>query len=266
MERRALWRESSRRGELRGESLQGVNRSVESRSSWREERRGESLSMERRSSRRKVFVENLSGERRAPWREPLRRDLVAFSSSELFSFCFSMQFVVFIELVGTLVLPAAISFTIYLIVRAIIAAVTHTEAPVIPLVLLALILGLPAVLIVLTVTRFSYVGWMFIYLPSLPIWNGVLPAYSYWKFDDFRWGDTRKTAGEKVKKAGIEYEGEFDSSKITMKRWGDFEQCMFHLCLKADGYQILTFLSRTKNEGFLVGGQLGPGAPAATAA
>jgi len=30
------------------------------------------------------------------------------------TFCFSMQFVVFIELVGTLVLPAAISFTIYL--------------------------------------------------------------------------------------------------------------------------------------------------------
>jgi len=30
------------------------------------------------------------------------------------TFCFSMQFVVFVELVGTLVLPAAISFTIYL--------------------------------------------------------------------------------------------------------------------------------------------------------
>lgn len=52
----------------------------------------------------------------------------------------------------------------------------------------------------------------------------MLPTYAYWKFDDFSWGDTRKTSGEKVKKAGIEYEGEFDSSKITMKRWGDFEQ------------------------------------------
>ena len=29
------------------------------------------------------------------------------------TFCFSMQFVVFIELVGTLVLPAAIAFTLY---------------------------------------------------------------------------------------------------------------------------------------------------------
>jgi chitin synthase len=64
---------------------------------------------------------------------------------------------------------------------------------------------------------------MFVYLLSLPIWNFVLPAYAYWKFDDFSWGDTRKTAGEKTKKAGLEYEGEFDSSKITMKRWHDFE-------------------------------------------
>lgn len=65
---------------------------------------------------------------------------------------------------------------------------------------------------------------MLVYLISLPIWNFVLPTYAYWKFDDFSWGETRKTVGEKTKKAGIEYEGEFDSSKITMKRWGDFEQ------------------------------------------
>lgn len=136
------------------------------------------------------------------------------------TFCFSMQFIVFIELVGTLVLPAAITFTFYVIVISIV----KKPVPVIPLVLLALILGLPAVLIVLTAHRWSYVLWMLIYLLSLPIWNFVLPTYAYWKFDDFSWGDTRKTAGEKTKKAGIEYEGEFDSGKITMKRWGDFEK------------------------------------------
>jgi len=65
---------------------------------------------------------------------------------------------------------------------------------------------------------------MFIYLASLPIWNFVLPTYAFWKFDDFSWGETRKTAGEKTKKAGLEYEGEFDSSKITMKRWAEFER------------------------------------------
>lgn len=136
------------------------------------------------------------------------------------TFCFSMQFVVFIELIGTLVLPAAIAFTFYLI----IISIVRKPVPVIPLILLALILGLPAILIVLTAHRWSYILWMFIYLLSLPIWNFVLPTYAFWKFDDFSWGDTRKTAGEKTRKAGIEYEGEFDSSKITMKRWGDFER------------------------------------------
>lgn len=136
------------------------------------------------------------------------------------TFCFSMQFVVFVELVGTLVLPAAIAFTFYVVITSII----NSPPQIIPLVLLALILGLPGLLILITAHSWSYVVWMLIYLVSLPIWNFVLPTYAFWKFDDFSWGDTRKTAGDKVKKAGIEYQGEFDSSKITMKRWAEFER------------------------------------------
>ena len=64
---------------------------------------------------------------------------------------------------------------------------------------------------------------MLIYLISLPIWNFVIPTYAFWKFDDFSWGDTRKTAGGKMN-GGAELEGEFDSSKITMKRWAEFER------------------------------------------
>lgn len=106
------------------------------------------------------------------------------------------------------------------------AAITHTPAPTIPLILLLLILGLPGLLIVVTAHRLVYVLWMLVYLLSLPIWNFVLPAYAYWHFDDFSWGDTRQAAGgdAKADKAGHGGEGEFDSSKITMKRWGDFEQ------------------------------------------
>ena len=102
----------------------------------------------------------------------------------------------------------------------------HTAAPLIPLILLALILGLPGVLIVITAHRISYVFWMLIYLCSLPIWNLVLPVYAYWHFDDFSWGETRMAIGEKrgAGKGGHDVVGEFDSSKITMKRWGDFEQ------------------------------------------
>ncbi|KKA27462.1 hypothetical protein TD95_005192 [Thielaviopsis punctulata] len=134
------------------------------------------------------------------------------------TFCFSMQFIVFVELMGTLVLPAAIAFTFYVVIISII----HQPVQVIPLVLLALVLGLPGVLIVITAHSMSYMVWMFIYLISLPVWNFVLPTYAFWKFDDFSWGETRQTSDGG--KDSHEHEGEFDSSQITMKRWAEFER------------------------------------------
>lgn len=115
------------------------------------------------------------------------------------TFCFSMQFVIFMELVGTVVLPAAISFTIYLVTISIYRAVSHDDKipdTTVPLLLLAAILGLPAVLIVMTSRKMVYVGWMMVYLCSIFVWNFVLPAYAYWHFDDFSWGQTRMVAGE----------------------------------------------------------------------
>ena len=155
-----------------------------------------------------------------------------FQCRSSFSDCNAdVQFVVFIELVGTCVLPAAIGFTIYVIVIAIV----RRPIPIIPLCLLGLILGLPAVLIVLTAKRWSYVGWMFIYLLSLIIWNFVLPMYAFWNFDDFTWykklfqtliirGDTRRVEGESKGGSLGEDGGEFDSSQIVMKRWAEFER------------------------------------------
>jgi chitin synthase len=138
------------------------------------------------------------------------------------TFCFSMQFVVFMELAGTLVLPAAISFTLYLIVISILPATN--PKPVIPLILLGIILGLPGLLIVVTSRKVAYLGWMIIYLLSLPIWNLVLPAYAFWHFDDFSWGQTRLVAGEKKELGHGDKDGEFDSSHIVMKRWAEFER------------------------------------------
>jgi chitin synthase len=154
---------------------------------------------------------------------------------------------VFIELVGTCVLPAAIGFTVYVIV---IAAVRR-PIPIIPLVLLGLILGLPAVLIVMTAKRWSYVGWMLIYLSSLIIWNFVLPLYSFWHFDDFSWyslqfvtminwcrGDTRRVEGELKDSGHDEGSGEFDSSQIVMKRWAEFERDRRRKQLATQQYEI----------------------------
>ncbi|TFL06551.1 chitin synthase [Pterulicium gracile] len=136
------------------------------------------------------------------------------------TFCFSMQFVIGMELAGTLVLPAAITFTIYLIISSIIPGHSDTT---IPLILLAIILGLPGILIVITSRKLAYLGWMLVYLVSLPIWNGILPAYAFWHFDDFSWGETRKIDGGGADNHG-DKEGEFDSSHIVMKRWAEFER------------------------------------------
>ncbi|KAI8617433.1 chitin synthase-domain-containing protein [Chytriomyces sp. MP71] len=134
-------------------------------------------------------------------------------------FCFSMQFVVFLELVGTVVLPAAISFTIFLLIQ---TAVTG-QVQLIPMLLLLFILGLPGILIVLTSRKLVYVGWMAIYMVSLPIWNFVLPLYAFWHFDDFSWGQTRPVDGE-TRKGGEKDGGhggeagslEFDTSAVDL--------------------------------------------------
>ncbi|CAK7896965.1 chitin synthase 3 [[Candida] anglica] len=135
------------------------------------------------------------------------------------TFCFSMQFVIAIELVGTLILPVALVFTIYVVVFAIVSHPT----PIMSLVLLAIIFGLPGMMIVITVSSWSYVVYFFIYILALPIWNFVLPSYSYWKFDDFSWGETRLVSGGDKGNHG-EVEGKFDSSSIQMKRWREFER------------------------------------------
>ncbi|ORZ10159.1 chitin synthase-domain-containing protein [Absidia repens] len=161
------------------------------------------------------------------------------------TFCFSMQFVLFIDFIGCLALPAAITFTLYLIIMAILG-----KPAVISLILLALILGLPAVLIVMTSRKVVYVCWMLLYIISLPVWNFVLPMYAYWHFDDFSWGDTRKVEGEQKEGGHGDKEGEFDSTVFKMKRWNEFER--ERRTQYALDHQLPTprFLERPRSEAF----------------
>jgi chitin synthase len=138
------------------------------------------------------------------------------------TFCFSMQFVVGLELFGTVVLPAAICFTIYLIGLIIFKG----EIPIIPILMLIAILGLPGILILLTTHKMIYVFWMFIYLLALPIWNLVLPLYAFWHFDDFSWGETRKVNSDGTSVDSSEngsHHPKFDVSTIPLKKWEEYE-------------------------------------------
>ena len=154
------------------------------------------------------------------------------------TFCFSMQFVVFMELVGTVVLPAAISFTIYLVVISFFVR----PVPIIPLLLLAAILGLPAVLISLTTRKMVYVGWMMVYLCSLPIWNFLLPAYAYWNFDDFSWGETRQVQGITGQHEDhSRRQGKFDGKDIVMRKFEEWARHDRHATLEEGSQPVRNY-------------------------
>ncbi|KDN44452.1 hypothetical protein RSAG8_05499, partial [Rhizoctonia solani AG-8 WAC10335] len=137
------------------------------------------------------------------------------------TFCFSMQFVVFMDLIGTTVLPIAIVLTYVLIVTLALDP-PNTFEKAIPLILLCTVIGLPAFLILITTRKVVYVFWMGIYLLALPIWNLVLPVYAYWHFDDFSWGETRKVEGE-AKDTGHGDAGGV-AAQVPLRRWEDWER------------------------------------------
>ncbi|KAL1718748.1 glycosyltransferase family 2 protein [Schizophyllum commune] len=139
------------------------------------------------------------------------------------TFCFSMQFVVFMDLLGTVVLPIAIALT-YMLVVGMAFAPPHSFEEAIPLILLIAVLGLPAILIMMTTGKIVYVAWMFAYLLALPVWNFILPVYAFWHFDDFSWGETRKVAGETKDEGHGGGGGVNEAVKIPMRRWEDWER------------------------------------------
>ncbi|KAG8804534.1 Chitin synthase, class 1 [Serendipita sp. 399] len=140
------------------------------------------------------------------------------------TFCFSMQFVVFMDLLGTVVLPVAIALTYWLIAALALNPPKHFEQY-IPLIMLCSVLGLPAVLILITTRKIVYVFWMFIYLAALPIWNFVLPIYAFWHFDDFSWGETRRVEGEgKQKGHDIGSATLAEGTQVPLRRWEDWER------------------------------------------
>ncbi|CAD6964982.1 unnamed protein product [Tilletia controversa] len=145
------------------------------------------------------------------------------------TFCFSMQFVVFMDLLGTAVLPVALVLT-YTLVATYALHPPHSFTEAIPLCLLVAVIGLPALLILLATRKVIYVFWMLVWLIALPVWNFVLPVYSFWHFDDFSWGETRKVEGEVVDKSGHGDEGKGEMTtaeaeqSVPFRRWEDWER------------------------------------------
>ncbi|KAJ3254734.1 hypothetical protein HK103_006886 [Boothiomyces macroporosus] len=144
------------------------------------------------------------------------------------TFCFSMQFVVLMDLLSTAVLPAGLLATYYLIFSAIFQTQYSTDniTGILTTTVMAIVIFLPAFIVLFTGKKLSYVLWMFLYLLALPIWQFVFPLYSFWNFDDFSWGETRKVSGEERTKTGHGHEddGAFASSLVSFKRWDEYER------------------------------------------
>lgn len=142
----------------------------------------------------------------------LLRDLCGFC-------CFSMRFVVFIDLMSTIILPATCGYIIYLIY----SVASHTAPlPIISIALIAAIYGLQAVIFLIK-RQWQHIGWMIIYLLAYPIYSVILPIYSFWKQDDFSWGNTRMVIGEKGSKKFVASKDEgFDPRSIPLQTWNEY--------------------------------------------
>lgn len=133
--------------------------------------------------------------------------------------CFSMRFVVLIDLAGTIILPATCGYLGYLIYK----VATHSgQFPLISIIMIAAVYGLQALIFILK-RQWQHIGWMIIYILAFPIYSFVLPVYSFWNQDNFSWGNTRIVIGEKGSKQVVAVDDEgFDPRSIPLQRWDDY--------------------------------------------
>lgn len=163
--------------------------------------------------------------------------------------CFSMRFVVFIDLLSTIVQPVTIAYLVYLIV---LVATHGTVVPITAFVLLGAIYGLQAIIFILR-RKWEMVGWMILYILAMPVFTFGLPLYAFWNMDDFNWGNTRVVAGEKGKKVVISDEGKFDPDSIPRKKWEDYQAELWEVQTSRDDTrsEVSGYSYATKAQGYV---------------
>nr|ODO04126.1 chitin synthase [Cryptococcus depauperatus CBS 7855] len=145
---------------------------------------------------------------------------------EMCGFClFSMRWVVFLDLLGTIILPATCGYLIYLIV---VVSTHKAPIPVISLAMIGAVYGLQAspyhAIIFILKREFMLIGWMVVYILAFPIYSVFLPLYSFWSMDDFSWGNTRKVIGEgNQKRVVIEDDEAFNEGMIPYRTFKEYE-------------------------------------------
>ncbi|OMJ28206.1 Chitin synthase 8 [Smittium culicis] len=136
--------------------------------------------------------------------------------------CFSMRFVVFIDLISTIIMPATLAY-LGILVYQLVTADANTSY--MSLYLLVAIYAMQAFVFILH-KQWQHIGWMIIYLMAIPLFSFVIPVYAFWHFDDFSWGNTRVVIGDSGKKIviGAAETEKFDPATIPMRKWSDYEK------------------------------------------
>jgi chitin synthase len=75
----------------------------------------------------------------------------------------------------------------------------HKAIPLLSLIMISAIYGLQALVFILR-RKWDMIGWMVFYIIAIPAFSFFLPLYSFWRMDDFSWGQTRVVLGESGKK------------------------------------------------------------------
>ncbi|BGP46627.1 hypothetical protein JCM10450v2_002474 [Rhodotorula kratochvilovae] len=133
--------------------------------------------------------------------------------------CFSMRFVILVDLASTLISPVTVAYIVYLIYM---VAGEHKPIPTFALIMLGAIYGLQVIIYVLH-RKFEHIGWMLVYICGIPFFSFILPLVSFWQMDDFSWGSTREIVGEQGKRLLVHDEGKFDPASIPLRTWSSFE-------------------------------------------
>ncbi|EPB90320.1 hypothetical protein HMPREF1544_02845 [Mucor circinelloides 1006PhL] len=134
--------------------------------------------------------------------------------------CFSMRFVVILDLLSTLVMPAVVCYLGFLIYR---LATNAGQVPFISIITLCGVYGLQAIIFIVR-RKWEHIGWMIVYILAIPLFSFFIPMYSFWHFDDFSWGNTRLVLGDDGQKKVLPAdEGKFDPKSIPLKKWSDHE-------------------------------------------
>ncbi|KAF2222813.1 CHS5 chitin synthase, class V [Elsinoe ampelina] len=155
--------------------------------------------------------------------------------------CFSMRFIVFLDLLSTIVQPVIVGYIVYLIVMVIR---NPSVVPVTAFIMLGAIYGLQAIIFILR-RKWEMIGWMIIYILATPVFAMALPLYAFWHMDDFSWGNTRLVTGDKGQQIVVSDEGKFDPNSIPKKKWEEYQTELWDAQTSRDDQSMVSGVTYT---------------------